>query len=162
MSFCPKVFTIKCCERTYSTADADTNLHLTIYKNTPTKRFYRGEKVWREYTVLLDCVKNNCQVAEVHRYNDKFQKIQRFRLKADNYNEHLQRIQNSKQKIVLRPHLKEKLYFKRIDLKYNKPISQTKGQRRYVNETGYDGYFESEVIDRSFDDALLKEYGICK
>ena len=133
-----------------------------MYNNKPTKHIYKGEKVWREYTVLLDCVKNNCQVAEVHRYNDKFQKIQRLRLKDKNYSEHIQRIQNSKQKIILKPYLKEKNYFKRIDLKYNKPISQTKGQKRYVNETGFDGYFESIVIDRSFDKTILQEYGMQK
>ena len=159
--FCPKNFTIKCCGRTYSTADYDTNIYITVFKNNPTKNTYKGQKIWREYTVKLDCQsKNNCQVAEVYRYNDQFQRIQRFRVTDKNYEEHFKKIQNSKQQISLKVSLKEKPHFNRLDLRYNKPISEEKGQKAYVNGAGFDGYSKSNVIDRSDDNELIKEYSL--
>jgi hypothetical protein len=146
VSFCPKILKIKCCDLIFSTADLNTNEHLTVYKNNPTKNKYRGQRVWREYTVILDCPKKHCKVAEVHRYNDKFQKIHRFRLTGANYYEHIARIEKSKQKITFRPVLREKPYSRKFELRYNKPMSDTKGQKRYLNESGYDEIYEADCI----------------
>jgi len=92
---------IFCCDKRYSTNDPDTYMFLTLYENSPTKKNIQEVKVKKEFTLYLKCIKNDCTVCKIIRFDKNSRVIDDFRLSGAKAREHLKKIARTKHKIDL-------------------------------------------------------------
>ncbi len=83
-----------CCAKPYSFADIDTYKYLRLFKNSPTKKILAGIDVLFEMTVLLTCIKNDCNVCFVFRFDEEKELIKTCRYCGKNAKEHMRKIKD--------------------------------------------------------------------
>jgi hypothetical protein len=94
---------IRCCNKVYSISDPETFLYLKLFKHYATKRKVNNKKVFVEYTLLLNCIMNNCKVVNVIRFgHSEQQPLEIKRLSGSAASDHLIKIQNNFKVIKLK------------------------------------------------------------
>lgn len=83
-----------CCAKPYSFGDIETYKYLRLFKNNPTKENLAGIEVFFEMTVLLTCIKNDCNVCFIFRFDEEKELIKNYRYSGKNAREHMRKIKD--------------------------------------------------------------------
>ena len=122
-------FSIRCCEL-YRTNDPKTYNQITVYQHKTTNPQRR--EIHREYTVQALCECGNL-VTEIQRFDINFKKIQTIRIKLEKLEDHLRRIEKTKQILSFKPPMKkEKPVLGYIPLTYGKASGDHKIRPIYL------------------------------
>ncbi len=84
-----------CCAKPYSFGNIDTYKYLRLFKNNPTKKNLSEIEIFFEMTVLLTCIKNDCNVCFVFRFDEDKELIKTCRYCGKNAKEHMRKIKDS-------------------------------------------------------------------